>query len=508
MNYEKLFTMGNFMKKNIYLSLLLIPLIIFPSSAKTEETKNKIKEKVPAVSCKIEKGVKITFKVSSKESKVNENTMKSLVNLMQKRLLDIGICYQQLTFSNDKINIVLPKFDKPEKIASFLSEKVQFMIKRTVNDEKGNPIMDNNNYTWMETGLNEKMITTAEVIEKQISSQLWQVKFVLDEHGNEAFNDIAGRMMDHYFRLEVDEKTIIAIISNEMKFSDFMMRFIIPTLIKSPDTNELILSNLKDDFAEKFKSDIATLKFKEIVLNPVTNKPKKELKGKNAVYVWKDSALTKQMIKSCSISPQKSEPKPTHLTFILNEKGKEIFKEITGRLNGKLFAIEVNGKIVFKPVIKDIVTSGEIMLSGNFTREEITDLINMKASIKFKEPLLDERTGEQKIDPKNNLLWTDSKLKINMIEEINKEEESTNVKLVLNDKGKKLLEEITFFSIERPIGIELNHQIISAPVVNELISSGTFNIKMQTEKSARRLVAQINSGQPEVPLSVIELKTF
>lgn len=110
-------------------------------------------------------------------------------------------------------------------------------------------------------------------------------------------------------------------------------------------------------------------------------------------------------------------------------------------------------------------------------------LLIKKLNLEFKEPVIDEKSGEQKNDPEKGLLWKDSPLKMAMIDEI---EQSADAEIIitLNQEGKELLESVSFRSLDKPVAIELNGLIVNAPTVSDTINSGTFTITFRSKKDA------------------------
>ena len=113
------------MKKNL-IAVLLCTLImpIYSANSKSENVKSSFENS----DCKIQDGVKITYKVSS--SNITPKLMDSLVSIITKRLNYIDVCYKKIEWKNDNIIVTLPDFDSPEKISQFLSEKVELKLKQ------------------------------------------------------------------------------------------------------------------------------------------------------------------------------------------------------------------------------------------------------------------------------------------------------------------------------------------------------------------------------------------
>jgi preprotein translocase subunit SecD len=79
------------------------------------------------------------------------------------------------------------------------------------------------------------------------------------------------------------------------------------------------------------------------------------------------------------------------------------------------------------------------------------------------------------------------------------------VRLLFNDEGATLFEEVTGRNIGKPVAIYLDEVIISAPMVSEAIPGGEAIISGGfTVEQAQLLVQQLNAGALPVPVSVVE----
>src|SRR3989338_6312736 len=78
------------------------------------------------------------------------------------------------------------------------------------------------------------------------------------------------------------------------------------------------------------------------------------------------------------------------------------------------------------------------------------------------------------------------------------------IQLEFNDEGAKLFEEITARNVGKPLAIFLDYQLLQAPVVQEVISSGQAQISGSfTPQKARELVRALNAGALPVPITLI-----
>jgi preprotein translocase subunit SecD len=78
------------------------------------------------------------------------------------------------------------------------------------------------------------------------------------------------------------------------------------------------------------------------------------------------------------------------------------------------------------------------------------------------------------------------------------------VSIEWNTEGAKLFGEITQRDVNKPLGIFLDNNLVSAPNVLEAITTGKAVINNMTLDQAKALAAQLNSGTLDVPLKIIQ----
>jgi preprotein translocase subunit SecD len=77
-----------------------------------------------------------------------------------------------------------------------------------------------------------------------------------------------------------------------------------------------------------------------------------------------------------------------------------------------------------------------------------------------------------------------------------------------NDEGGRMFAELTQRLVGKPLGIFLDNQLLTAPVVREPITQGRGQITGQfTLQEAKDLVIQLNAGALPVPVNIIEERT-
>jgi preprotein translocase subunit SecD len=191
-------------------------------------------------------------------------------------------------------------------------------------------------------------------------------------------------------------------------------------------------------------------------------------------------------------------------------------RERGDRLEGVRRVIErrINAFGVAEPIIQ---TAGQdrviVELAGIRDIEQAKNLIGKTAQLDFR---------EQVQSPDGTLEWVIAKAKGS--DGVEREltgqyfknaevgfEPGTNRPLILfefNDEGAKMFGEITQRLVGKPLGIFLDNQELTAPIVREPITQGRGQITGRfTLDEAKNLVIQLNAGALPVPVRVIEERT-
>ena len=178
----------------------------------------------------------------------------------------------------------------------------------------------------------------------------------------------------------------------------------------------------------------------------------------------------------------------------------------------------VNAYGVTEPVIQ-IQGNNRItvQLPGVTDVAQAMKLIGQVALLEFKQQELDA-SGNPIKDASGNYVWvaanatgsngqqeelTGKYLIPNVSVQVNQTTGQPEVAFQWNSEGAKLFQEITTRLLNKPLGIFLDNQLISAPKVNEVISDRGV-ITGLTLADAKTLAIQLNSGTLNVPLTVIQ----
>ena len=144
---------------------------------------------------------------------------------------------------------------------------------------------------------------------------------------------------------------------------------------------------------------------------------------------------------------------------------------------------------------------------------EAIRIVGETTELKFKEPVLENNV--QKFEMKNGkseAVWKETGLDGRMITSATTQPAGMggdwSVVVAFNAEGSKLFADLTTKYTGKPIGIELDGKIISAPNVNEPITGGSASISGGFDaKGAQELAIKLKAGQFPVPLKMIENRT-
>lgn len=124
-----------------------------------------------------------------------------------------------------------------------------------------------------------------------------------------------------------------------------------------------------------------------------------DVKADRDVYIIHDTAeltgealdYAKVMIGSANSNDPSTANKP-YISFKLNRDGARKFEMLTGNNINKRLAILLDNVVYAAPVIKDRIPRGEGQISGNFTLDEVRDLVIVLKTGNLKAPVNEART--------------------------------------------------------------------------------------------------------------------
>ncbi len=194
----------------------------------------------------------------------------------------------------------------------------------------------------------------------------------------------------------------------------------------------------------------------------------------------------------------------------------QVMTSVLGKIERRANAFGVKEPIIQRQGENRIL----VQLPGEKNVDEAKKLIGQVALLEFKETTSDA-TGQPTRDDKGEIIWDIAKATGSdaQIKELTGKYLKPNSKVVLkpntnepevafewNDEGAILFEQITKRNINKPLGIFLDNQAISAPTVRAVIKSSGI-IEGMDMKEAQNLAIQLNSGSLDVPLTVIQEQT-
>ena len=181
----------------------------------------------------------------------------------------------------------------------------------------------------------------------------------------------------------------------------------------------------------------------------------------------------------------------------------------------------VNAYGVTEPIVQTIRNERGsfvlVQLPGVTDIDEAIKLIGQTAELDFREITLGE-DGEPVLDEEGNPQWVIAKakgsdgqereltgkyLKPNAQVVLTPQTNEPEVAFEWNTEGAILFEQITQRNLQKPLGIFLDDQLISAPTVQAVIKEKGVITGVKLDE-ARTLAIQLNSGSLDVPLTVVE----
>ena len=213
----------------------------------------------------------------------------------------------------------------------------------------------------------------------------------------------------------------------------------------------------------------------------------------------------------------------SHLVYSIDLTKKDPAQTDADVIEGVKNKIErrVNAYGVTEPIVQTIRNERGsfvlVQLPGVKDIDEALKLIGQTAELDFRELVVDEN-GSPVLDEEGKEQWVSAKaegsdgeereltgkyLKPNAQVVLTPQTNEPEVAFEWNSEGAVLFEQITQRNLQKPLGIFLDNQLISAPTVQAVIKEKGVITGLNLEE-ARTLAIQLNSGSLDVPLTLVE----
>jgi preprotein translocase subunit SecD len=213
----------------------------------------------------------------------------------------------------------------------------------------------------------------------------------------------------------------------------------------------------------------------------------------------------------------------SHLVYSIDLTKKDPAQTDADVIEGVKNKIErrVNAYGVTEPIVQTIRNERGsfvlVQLPGVKDIDEALKLIGQTAELDFRELVVDEN-GSPVLDEEGKEQWVIAKAKGSDGEErelagkylkpnaqvvLTPQTNEPEVAFEWNSEGAILFEQITQRNLQKPLGIFLDNQLISAPTVQAVIKEKGVITGLNLE-GARTLAIQLNSGSLDVPLTLVE----
>ena len=340
--------MLNFSKINIFFIYLIFFLISTFSVLNLQNKNNQIIDKKVNLGLDLQGGSYLLLEINS-DSLVKEKIQSKVIPI-KKMLKDNNLNYSNFQIKNNSLNFKVSDIEKFELI--FLSKKENLV----------NPYLEN--YRSYELELKIKENDNIEVS--------------LSKYGLLTINNSALKQSIEIVRRRIDD-----VGTKE------------PTILQRGEKRILVeLPGLKDpERIKKLLGKTAQLNFRlvsensEFGVEQLTSETGEILKISKRIVMSGENLIDAQP----SIQNQRNEPT---VSFTLDRLGAQKFGRATTDNVGKRLAIVLDGKIISAPNINEPITSGNGMISGNFSFQDATDLALLLRSGALPTPLnvVEERT--------------------------------------------------------------------------------------------------------------------
>jgi preprotein translocase subunit SecD len=89
---------------------------------------------------------------------------------------------------------------------------------------------------------------------------------------------------------------------------------------------------------------------------------------KSKVYLHKEAPITNKDI--ARAEPRTDNGNKPAVQIVFTEEGRKKLAKLTEEHQGRPLAVMVNGKVICAPIVRDKISGGQAVVSGNFTMEE------------------------------------------------------------------------------------------------------------------------------------------
>ncbi len=213
----------------------------------------------------------------------------------------------------------------------------------------------------------------------------------------------------------------------------------------------------------------------------------------------------------------------SHLVYSIDLSKKDPSQSDADVIAGVKQKIErrVNAYGVTEPIVQTITNERGsfvlIQLPGVTDVDQAIKLIGQTAELDFRELVVDA-SGKPVLDADGKEQWTIAKakgsdgqereltgkyLKPNAQVVLEPQTNKPEVAFEWNSEGATLFEQITQRNLQKPLGIFLDNQLISAPTVQSVIKDKGVITGLNLQE-ANTLAIQLNSGSLDVPLTIVE----
>ena len=340
--------MLNFSKINITLIYLTFFLVSFFSFLNLQKPNNTFIEKKINLGLDLQGGSYLLLEINS-DSLINEKIQSKVIPL-KRFLKENDLSYKNFKIANKVLSLKVNDVNKFEKI--FLSKK----------DNLVNPYIDN--------------YRSFELDFKKLDDNSIEISF--SKYGLLTINNSALKQSIEIVRRRIDD-----VGTKE------------PTILQRGEKRILVeLPGLKDpDRIKNLLGKTAQLNFR--LVNENSEFGTDELISENGepLKISKRIVMSGENLIDAQPSIQNQRNEPT-VSFTLDRLGAQKFGRTTTDNVGKRLAIILDGKIISAPSINEPITSGNGVISGNFSFQDATDLALLLRSGALPTPLeiVEERT--------------------------------------------------------------------------------------------------------------------